>query len=271
MQCAYGNDGTKTCIPDKELTKIAKKLKIKGDNVYEKILEKIDGKTDIDVIEKFGLNKDEIMKPSVPGYYLSNTELDKMLTQFANKHKEFKSFGAVPYDFKDTPDGSWYANCKMISTFDPSSFKKKSWGVIVNCSESSESGSHWVCMYLIKKDNTIKLEYFDSVGTNECRSMVECDENNTPTEIRAFVDKVKKQSEDAGMTFEYSQNSNQHQTKFNECGMYCLYYIMNRLNGIEYSDAYDRIPDDRMTYLRKILYMSDGYCWKCGKFKDGKK
>lgn len=269
MQCAYGRDNKKSCLTNDELKPIANKLNIRGDdNMYDKILKKINGSTDLDIIETFELNKDIIMKPPTPGYYLSNVEIDTILTQFANKHTNFKSFGAIPYDFKNTPDGSWKKNCKKIMDFNPATFHNNaSWGTVINLDPHYEKGSHWVCMYLTKHSDTIKLEYFDSVGTLECRSMVECDKNNLPTEIREFVERIKKRSKEHGLNFEFSQNTNQHQTKFNECGMYCLYYIMNRLNDIEYSDAYDRIPDDRMTYLRSILFMSDGYCWDCGKFK----
>lgn len=264
-QCAYGAKNSH-CLSSELLKDLSKQLKLKyvnDDVTYKQILKKIDGKNTKDIIEHFNLNEDDILKPEKPDFYLSNTSIDKVMKQMEKAHPEFKSFGAVPYDFAEEPYGGWYENCKGINNFKLSS-PYKHWGFVVNLDESTKRGSHWVCLFMTKTNKKVTVEYFDSYGTNRCRSMVDCDKDNVPVEIREYVEKLRKQSEKAGLSFEFNHNKKRHQRKNNECGMYCLYYMLNRVNGVEYTDKIDAITDDKMTYLRNVLFRND-VCGRCGK------
>jgi len=280
LQCAYGRgDNDVTCLNNEELKQMqkVKSSKPKKD-IYKELLTQYKAKNDIDLIKKYNMensgkkiNMDDVLKPSTPGFYLSNEDIDKIFHQFVIKHPEFMSYGGVPLDFWKRPNGSWKKNCDKIYGFDIKKFVnggKRKWGMVANLDESNSEGSHWVCMYFVVNEKTkkAKLEYFDSIGTNECRSMVECTNQNIPKEIMKFIDIVKKNCEDNGYSFEFTFNKKQHQRGNNECGMYCIYYILNRIKNVPYSDI-SNIPDEKMTYLRNVLFKSPHYCWKCKKYK----
>ena len=288
LQCAYGRgDKGETCLNIKELQEMTESLgeggeqddgrrkKSTKEELYKKLLNHYGVKNDAELIKKYNskskkkIEVDEILKPPTPGFYLSNTDIDMIFKQFANVHPEFMSYGGVPYDFWKKPEGSWKKNCDKIYGFDILKFvggNKRIWGMVCNTSPSSHSGSHWVCMFFEVKGNTAKLEYFDSIGTNECRSMVNCNKDNVPTEIMKFIDIVKENCKKNGYKFKFTFNKTQHQRGNNECGMYCIYYILNRIKKVEYNDVVD-IPDEKMTYLRNVLFRSPHYCWECKKYK----
>lgn len=281
-QCAYGrNNKNETCLNKKELMLIATKFNIKVsgniNKIYNNLLNDLNVKDDIEMINKYNKKSKEkidinnVMKPPTPGFYLSNIDIDRIMKQFANAHSNFMSYGAVPYDFWKRPDGSWKKNCDKIYGFDLIKFingKKEKWGLICNTSPSSSSGSHWVCMFFEAdtKRKKAKLEYFDSIGTEQCRSMVDCTNNNIPTEIMKFINIVKDNCEKNGYDFEFKYNYRQQQKGNNECGMYCIYYILNRIQGVEYDEKHE-LPDKKMTYLRHVLFRSPHYCWNCKKYK----
>ena len=95
--------------------------------------------------------------------------------------------------------------------------------------------------------------------------MVTCTEENVPKNISEYVDRLTEQNK--GMNVTMTQNKTQHQRKNNECGMYCLYYILNRINGRAYDDDVPEIKDEYMTFLRTQLFTSDDLCPKCHKLK----
>jgi len=268
--CGYNRNNKYTCLFDDEIKLIGEKIGLSGMNVetmYKEILKKIDGTGDDDIINRFRMNKDEIMKPDAPDYYLSNTNIDLIMRQFEVVHKDFRSYGAVPYNFMDRPSGTWYDNTVELNELDLNKMKNKRWGCVINLDPSTKGGSHWVCLYMMNDGKKVTVEYFDSIGTGECRSMVTCDRRNVPTSIKEYAEIIQKRSEDIGLKYKFKQNKQRHQRKYNECGMYCLYYIMNRLNGNEYTDEIDEIEDDKMTYLRNVLFRPDHHCKKCNKPK----
>jgi hypothetical protein len=276
LQCAYGrNNKNTTCFTTRELKKIGKKLKIDTKNkskkiIYKQIKIKLNAQNDQDIINSMNIDRHEILPPLPPGYLLNNKEIDNILKQFENVHTNFKSYGAVPYDFWNKPSGSWNKNCINIYEFNFKEFikNKNCWGMVTNLDDHDKGGSHWVCLFLCidKINKKTTLEYFDSIGTNQCRSMVKCDIDNIPTKIKSFIEFIKIECNTNNYSFSYIFNKKQHQKGNNECGMYCIYYILNRVNGYPYKDEYN-IPDEKMTYLRDILFISKHYCWKCKKFK----
>jgi hypothetical protein len=290
LQCAYGRkDDDITCLTLDELKEMASSLKnLTGKEgkkqLYKKLLDHNKVKNDTELILKyknFDINK--ILKPKKPGFYLSNTDIDIIFDQFAKVHPEFMSYGGVPYDFWEKPEGSWKKNCDKIYKFDIKKFidgGKTKWGMVTNLSKSDSEGSHWVCMYfeVNPETNKAELEYFDSIGANTCRSMSKCVKITSkkdpskvgyiPEKINEFIERVEYQCKEYCKEYDFSVdfNKQQQQKGNNECGMYCIYYIYNRLLGKIYNDK-DVIPDEKMTYLRNVLFKSPHYCNKCNKYK----
>ena len=80
-------------------------------------------------------------------------------------------------------------------------------------------GSHWVALYIDFKQKFIY--YFDSVG-DKC-----------PKRIKKFVKKVKSQGSSRGMEFDFKENKVSHQKKNTECGVYCLFFIIEMLKKVK--------------------------------------
>jgi len=286
-QCAYDRtDNDFTCLTKNELSKIVETFVGKVDtgatkqDLYNKIqtIPELQNKTDMELIREY--NKKEgvvalvpvdILKPPKPEKYLSNLDIDMVFDQFSKKHPEFMSFGAVPYDFWNKPNGSWKKNCEKIFGFDLEKFikgGKTKWGMVSNTEKSGSNGSHWVCLYFeINKDKkTAIIEYFDSIGTEQCRSMVSCSSSNIPVKINNFITHVQQNCAKYKYTCQMTTSKKQHQYGDNECGMYCIYYIMSRIQGKTLADM-GTIPDGKMSYLRNFLFLGPHYCWKCKKYK----
>ena len=240
---------------------------------YEMLLSTLHVPDDEGIITTMGLDRTLYQKPPMPGLLLSNSDIDSILYQFESVHPTFKSFGAVPYDFSRIPDGPWKESCRELMGIVWEDFLKTytSFGVVINLDDHQGPGNHWVCVYADVTPNKkcMNVEYFDSLGTSECRSFIKkCDEDNLPSRIRKLFTNLSDtwKSSGADRCISTTQNTDTHQKKNNECGMYCIYYIYNRLNGIEYEDGVYTIPDDQMTYFRNVLFdHSNMVCDTCGK------
>ena len=114
-------------------------------------------------------------------------------------------------------------------------------GIIFNLDNHDEDGSHWVSVFI----NISKKEiyYMDSYG------------HTIPSQIQKFINTVIQQTVEKEEEYTFIENKKRHQYSSSECGMYCLYVIINLLKGKSYKQlAEKRIPDKKMIYLRKKYF-----------------
>jgi len=134
----------------------------------------------------------------------------------------------------------WEELCKFNLSEEIKKNKNKI-GVIFNTHPHYKSGEHWISMFInIKKKYII---YFDSNG------------NEPPPEVNKFVDTIISQGKQLGIDFEYYKNSIEHQETESECGMYCLYFIVEMLK--DRSPTYflkNKIDDEEVFKLRKKYF-----------------
>ena len=73
------------------------------------------------------------------------------------------------------------------------------------------------------------------------------------------IKRVKKQSRVLGKQYKVIINKKRHQRSESECGMYCLYVIIDLLKGSQtFKELTEtRIPDIRVKTLRKVYYNQD--------------
>lgn len=122
-------------------------------------------------------------------------------------------------------------------------------GIVFNLDPHWKGGSHWVCMYCEFPNS---IEYFDSYGKNNDN------DGKPPKEIQTFINRLFKQVDKSGggennKIIKY--NTNRHQFANSECGVYCLNYIIERLNGRTFEDITGSITkDDEMNKNRKIYF-----------------
>lgn len=88
-------------------------------------------------------------------------------------------------------------------------------GFIANTDTQNEAGRHWCCFYF---PNSNTVEYFDSYGKS-----VNYYNNPFPRYVSNFSTIIA--------------NSKQLQSPYSDiCGMYCLFFLWHRLNGISFSN-----------------------------------
>lgn len=120
-------------------------------------------------------------------------------------------------------------------------------GVMVLCliwMPHDQRGSHWVCMFmnLIGPDKFIG--FFDSYG------------NPPPKQVKQLIDKLRLQAKKClGIDIKYKCNTIQHQHKNTECGVYCLYFIYQCLQGLSFEDITETIIlDDAVNKFRHFFF-----------------
>lgn len=178
---------------------------------------------------------------SNPKTWLSNHDINKVLSQYEDKYSTFKSFGAVPIDFDLRENNSCSVselcniNCKELLKQ-----KKKYIGIVFNLDKHNQSGSHWIALFV----NIPKLEinFWDSVGTEP------------PTEVVTLMDKIHNQLKPLKMKKQI--NKVQHQYGNTECGVYSIYFITQQLDKKRsFKEVCNRIVNDaKMNAMRKEYF-----------------
>jgi hypothetical protein len=178
-----------------------------------------------------------------PDEWLSSVDIESVMKQYEKFYKCFVFLGPSPIDYdrhKLYGECVWEELCKFNLSEEIKKNKNKI-GVIFNTHPHYKSGEHWISMFInIKKKYII---YFDSNG------------NEPPPEVNKFVDTIISQGKQLGIDFEYYKNSIEHQETESECGMYCLYFIIEMLK--DRSPTYflkNKIDDEEVFKLRKKYF-----------------
>jgi len=170
--------------------------------------------------------------------WLSTVNVNQVMRQYEEKHKDFQFFGAVPIDFKLFP--SFGMTNPDFDALQHGGGKTK-FGVVFNLDEHYKSGSHWVGLYINIKSG--EIYFFDSYG-------------GQPEErIEEFVADVKTYLERNNIVPKYEWNQHRHQYKNSECGVYSIDFIIRLLEGETFEKITTNITDDdTMNSKRQILF-----------------
>ena len=182
--------------------------------------------------------------------WLSNYDIEKVLTQYSKIYPNFTFIGPTPIDFDKAMYGGcvWDELCKFNLDEYIKTGKNKI-GIIFNLDKHDESGSHWVSLIVDIKNKYIM--FFDSNG-------ITC-----PPEICKLMDRIIEQAKSIKdpINLKKIQNDFQHQYSNTECGMYSLYFIITHVTEtinnlkVPYKKIINhfqkkRIPDDYVFQLR---------------------
>lgn len=180
-----------------------------------------------------------------PDEWLSTIDIQKVMKQWEKAYKCFEFLGPSPIDFDKRQlfgECVWEELCK----FSLESYKKRNKykiGIIFNLDIHSKPGSHWVAMYIDLRKHIIY--YFDSYG------------DPIPRRIRKFATKIQKQGKIFGEKYIVIVSKKRHQYGESECGMYCIYFIIQMLLDKPFSSFQKKkIPDKKMLALRKKYFNS---------------
>lgn len=158
--------------------------------------------------------------------WLSTQNIKDVMIQYEKFDKTFKFVGALPSDF--------YKHVR-VNYDDMHNYKNV--GFVFNLDTHDMPGSHWVAFLI---DNVTRTcEYFDSTGGGPNRH------------IKLFINKVMSHLPQ----HRYLQNTIVHQTKNGECGVYSIYYLIQRLLGATFDQVVSRvIRDDDMNKFRNLIF-----------------
>ena len=179
-----------------------------------------------------------------PNEWLTSVDILKVMKQFEKKNTDFEFIGPSPIDYdKHISYGEcvWEELCK----FNLENYIKRritKIGVVFNTDPHDQEGSHWVALFINIKRRGIY--YFDSYGERISKF------------INRFAKKVTKQGQRLGIEFEFIKNKRRHQYKTSECGMYCIYFIIEMMKDKQTFQEFTQtlIPDDKMLKLRRQLF-----------------
>lgn len=246
-------------------------------NNHEKLLNELKLKLkcsdDICIIKKKFINNIKNKKiiyqklkpegPSIGTKWLSNWNIDDVMSRFQNYYKCFLYTGTVSIDFnqhkmfhiyKNVFDNNSLYNLKCFN-YDRSECVSKNnmnnkitcIGTIYNTSKRSEPGQHWIATIVKrKKNNKIGMYFYDSVG------------KKAPYEIQHFFKRLQKDLF-YNDNIEKKYNYIQHQYKNSECGVYCINFIDKMISSSNFDNFIkNKIKDDdmnrnRIEYFRRII------------------
>ena len=197
------------------------------------------------------------LKPSGPSHtreWLSNFNIDDVLKDFIEQYPEFYAFPSTMTDFKD--HGDELANVSKLPEMIDRGIKY--FGSVVNtdrytsCKPGKGCGKHWVAVFIDTSklpDAPWTVEFFDSVGDPPSTEII-----SWQNEVK---DVLKNYRNNLGHTggVNIFVNTIGHQKENNECGVYSLYYITARVEGITPSRFNnDRISDEAMINYRRLIF-----------------
>jgi len=219
---------------------LVKDINIKFCSVYGNIdfciLDDKKWKGDSDILQAI---RDSFAPPRPAGKYewLNSIDIRDVMEQYEKKYPEFQFLGPVPIDFQkmDTEVGN--LNLKNIKKY------QKKIGIIFNTDPANQPGEHWISMFIDLDNNT--LCFFDSTG------------DEPPKQIVDLIEKLIEQSKNLGITNYLKPiiNKEKHQFQDSECGVYSIYFILQRLQGKSCNSIFTKkIDDESMNKNRKVLF-----------------
>lgn len=223
-------------------------------NQILKLLKENDCETQECLTKKLGLqlSKDNVHKPRGPidNEWLDNFNIENTLQNFEIMFPQFKYYKCELSDFlikgsRNKKNDENNITCDMPFMDDV----KKCFGIVYNTAKTGQPGKHWVSMFIdYRTDGECSIEFFDSGGNDHYRLF-------SPT-LQYFKKEISAKYPNLKVEIKY--NAKQHQTGGSECGVYSLFFITSRINGIPYSHFNDKdytFTDNEIQELRKLFFI----------------
>lgn len=222
--------------PVKAVDEIKKKLECNSEKcVYSKIKPKVSP----DLVKENN-KRFKTMGPFNNTEWLSNLDLDETLSKLDHQFPYYKHINFQMIDFDVHPK----TELGTINFMDLYNEGYRQFGCVINTDVRTGAGIHWFCIFINLKEKPYTLEYFNSSGRSIYPAITRLfnDQRNI---IGNYLDTPK-----------IVKNSLLHQTESNsECGVYSIYYIWQRLNGVKASVFNERkIDDQEMIDFRKNVF-----------------
>ncbi len=261
--CANNND--KICSPPEVIKEIQVQLKLPPneatkEEVIEKAKEVMHCDNEICLYKKLPIKKnvDEVFKPKGPKNnttWLSNDDIDKTLQQWSDQFADFFPCKFAMMDFSKYDSqlrrvdilGVKNGEEAFVQYFNNKNVKRpcNKFACILNTDFHNGNGIHWVALFVDMSSPIWTIEYFNSAGSPPTKEITEWVETNKR--------KLKKEND----TMFINVTNVEHQKSNTECGVYSLFYVRCRLEGVSYEEFTvpdKRISDKYMIEFRKHLF-----------------
>jgi len=210
------------------------------------------------------IKKNKVFRPKHPNEWLfnrtawlSNFDIEDVLTQYEDLHDDFLFIGPVPIDFKLVIDE--LSNINLIKLYREGIRKI---GIVFNLDTHDKGGSHWVSMFIDMTDRKQgAVCYYDSYGylpEMEISDLITTlmTQGNNGFDGKGF-------NKDEKIVLNPYFNAIRHQYKHSECGTYCMYFIIKMLESknkhpyITFENlCTNRIDDDTMNAIRYNYFIT---------------
>jgi hypothetical protein len=183
-----------------------------------------------------------------PYKWLTTSDIRKVMKQYEKKYPSFVFIGPVPVDCPSA------ITCPL-SNFNVSRLVKKynktKLGVVFNLDAHNKPGSHWVALFADFHEPLII--YFDSVGLPP------------PKPIHRFIKKLQQSikdywenEKDRKRDVPILVNRTRFQFGMSECGVFCMYFLIDHLQGKGIKDMKRaKMTDKKVNKFRKKYYRPD--------------
>ena len=204
---------------------------------------------------------EERFKPEGPSNtteWLNNDNIDYVIDQWSKIHKDFLH---IPFQMSDFDEKKTALAMLDLSKEYNNNIRRV--GCVINTDKSTGRGIHWFCIFAHMNEEPWTLEYFDSAGNYPVRSV--------HTLLNTQRMKLAETFPNKSINVVDVTRNNQLQQSSTECGVFSLWYLYSRLNGIPYSyfSQPEATTDDMMYKFRKFLFRPDRKSG--GKIKKSKK
>lgn len=174
---------------------------------------------------------------------LSNVHIDSILGQWATKFNsgpnKFFAYDFNMADYEKT--GGSLGTVDVISDIWDKGYR--TFGCVINSDVSTGRGKHWMALFGDMRTSPMTVEFFNSSG------------NPPALPFARWLEKTRVRMEKVGPAVAMKVCKIVHQKSRTECGVYSLYYIWARLNGVaaEYFN-HNPISDILCFELRQHLF-----------------
>lgn len=274
-ECAVWLQTEPVCSSDKIVNMIGERMGVSGAaaDVIDAAKKKLSCDSERCVVEKSGLSTQivrgeladrfKVEGPLSPAL-LSNVNIDNIMNQYSAAFTDF-----FPYNF-NMRDYAKYSFSAGRVLHEPDTLATIQFGdlyrrgirccaCVINSDIYSGPGKHWMALFADVRGPQWSVEFFNSSGNPPAAEWI-----NWMEKTRGQMENIIKENTNNSQPGQKITNnepkivkvsSMRHQDSKSECGVYSLFYIWARLNGVPYSYFGDtRVFDQHMFEFRRILF-----------------
>jgi hypothetical protein len=272
MYCAPGSRDKVSCYTKSQLLEIARRynsrygdsiIQLNGtkDELWQDINNRMSGKCKTETCwattfdYDAGLASFRPLRPPGVTPWLSTGDIKAVLSQYTSVYQDFLPIGPLPIDFCGI--GDIVCDMDVLRAYRKGT---RTIGVVFNTDPSHLPGKHWVALFIDMRPanrNSWEINYFDSFGNA-----------NMAPEIMRLIKHITKSLASAGIRItpklncsdSVCTNNVKHQRNSTECGVYCIHFIVKRLEGTSWESLVTsmsrELNDERMIALRNFYFRS---------------